>query len=164
MLIYIIFNFFSSVCLPWPYLLPSVCFLACFQHLISSSGSIKSPNFPKYYPHNAECYYLITQRDRLKIVLDFKQFSLESDSSCRHDSVKIYDGSSVTAPQLGEVHGYCGRHLPPSLTSTGDSLLIIFTSDRSDRYYTGFHITYRAIGKPVFKVSRLSILFGQCQK
>ena len=55
----------------------------------------------------------------------------------------------MRSPQLGQSYGYCGEELPPSLTSTGNHLLIVFISD-STRTYSGFKIAYGAVGKPNF--------------
>ena len=81
----------------------------------------------------------------MRIKLNFQRFSLEEQRDCQYDSVKIYDGDSISAPQLGRREGYCGRRFPSSLTSTGNSILIIFASDASTTS-SGFRLTYS--GKP----------------
>ena len=130
----------------------------CDEQYRSNSGSISisSPNYPNNYPDNARCRYLIILRDpALRIILNFQRFSLEGSSSCAYDSVKMYDGNSVSAPQLGRREGYCGKRYPRvSLTSTGNSILIIFTSDRCATS-SGFYLTYR--GKPIVHASFLFV-------
>ena len=121
-------------------------FLVCDQNYESSSGFINSPNYPNDYPTNVRCYYLIRQRDpAVRIILSFQRFSLEEHSNCKHDSVKIYDGNSIHASQLGYSNGYCGNRASLSFTSTGSNLLIVFTSDASGSS-SGFSATYK--GKP----------------
>ena len=81
----------------------------------------------------------------LRITLIFKQFSVEANKICAYDSRKIYDGDSISAKQLGPSYEYCGDCIPPTLMSTGNSLLIVFISDTSESS-SGFNITYK--GKP----------------
>ena len=78
------------------------------------------------------------------IKLDFLHFDLESETYCYYDSMKIYDGNSSKATQIGRTYGYCGKRAPPTLTiaSTGNSLLIVFVSDGS-RSKSGFNAAYR---------------------
>ena len=131
----------------WCFVFAVFCISVCDQRYESTSGSIiSSPNYPNNYPNDASCHYLIALRDpTLRITLNFQQFSLEESSSCAFDSVRIYDGDSDTAPQLGYKYKYCGNRLPPSLTSTGNKVLIVFTSD-SLATASGFLLTYR--GEP----------------
>ena len=87
----------------------------------------------------------------MRITLTFQQFNLKEFSACeccRCDSVKIYDGNSTSANQMGVSNGvsnecgYCGSCLPPTLTSTGKIVVIDFVSDWSGQN-SGFYITYR---------------------
>ena len=121
----------------------SICFFsACNQTYYSNSGYMRSPNFPSNYPNNAKCYYRIMTSDLpSRITLYFQQFNLEPQSNCTYDAVKIYDGLSMSAPQQGRTEGFCGISIPPTLTSSGNSLLIVFDSDKSVTR-TGFEIFY----------------------
>ena len=116
-------------------------FSACNEVHKSAIGSIKSLNFPNDYPNNAKCRYLIMNSDpEARITINFLHFDLHQCD----DSVKIYDGNSTKATQIGRTDGYCGKRAPPSLTirSTRNSLLIVFYSN-SYRRATGFNATYR---------------------
>ena len=121
-------------------------FSACNEVHKSAIGSIKSLNFPNYYPNDAKCRYLIMNSDpEARITINFLHFDLHQSSwkSWCDDSVKIYDGNSTKATQIGRTDGYCGKRAPPSLTirSTRNSLLIVFYSN----FYgtsTGFNATY----------------------
>ena len=120
-------------------------FSACSEVHNSTVGSISSLGFPSNYPNYAICHYLITNTDpAARITLTFIHFELESHKSCNYDSVKIYDGNSSSATNIGRTHGYCGKRAPPTLTiaSTGNSLLIVFISDKVDTR-SGFNATYR---------------------
>ena len=122
-------------------------FSDCNEVHRSGNGSIKSLNFPNNYPNDANCRYLIMNSDpATRITINFHHFNLHQFpwSSRGNDYVKIYDGNSIKAIQIGRTDGYCGRRAPPALTirSTGNSLLIVFYSDS---YHTsaGFNATYR---------------------
>jgi len=52
---------------------------------------------------------------------------VEPATGCRYDSVTLYDGSSASSAQLGK---YCSGN-PGTITSSGSSLFIRFTSDFS---------------------------------
>ena len=118
----------------------------CNQVHTLTNGSIKSPNYPSYYPSYAKCQYLINNTDHDKsILVEFLQFNLEYHSSCRYDSVKIYDGINTDAPIIGKVNGYCGSRLPSPMMSTGNALLIVFVSDGGTRL-SGFVVAYKVVG------------------
>ena len=108
----------------------------------SMTGIITSPNYPNKYPNNANCRYLIRNSNpRARITINFLAFRLES--SCIYDRIKIYDGESTSANQLGSLNGYCGTSLQNRIfKSSGNALLITFTTDGSVTF-SGFQISYR---------------------
>jgi len=57
-----------------------------------------------------------------KIMLYFNEFHTEGGK----DFLTIYDGDNTNAPVLGQ---FSGNLLPPTLTSSGNTLLVHFTSD-----------------------------------
>jgi len=69
-----------------------------------------------------------TQGDRLKF--NFTQFSIEANSSCSYDWLRIYDGPDTNAPLIGT---YCGTNSPGEVTSTHatGALTFQFSSDYS---------------------------------
>ena len=119
---------------------------SCNQVHTLENGSIKSPNYPNYYPSYAKCHYLINITDPNKrILIEFLQFSLEVHSSCAYDSVKIYDGTNTNAPIIGRVKGYCGNRKPSAMMSSGNTLLMVFVSDGGTQS-SGFFIAYKTVG------------------
>ncbi len=66
-----------------------------------------------------------------KIIADFQLFDVEFNSSCNYDWLKIYNGSSITAPLIGT---YCGTNSPGIITATNTagSLTFQFHSDYSE--------------------------------
>jgi hypothetical protein len=69
------------------------------------------------------------------ISIDWKEFDLASG-----DYVRVYDGSDVTAPLLGE---YTGNQLPSNISSSGNTLLVEFVSDENEEA-AGFRLEYFA--------------------
>jgi len=57
----------------------------------------------------------------------FEELNIERSSSCRYDSVSLYDGSSDSSPLLGT---FCTA-VPPTIMSSGLSLFVVFQTDES---------------------------------
>jgi hypothetical protein len=70
----------------------------------------------------------------------------EMDIIDSSDRVLLYDGDSISAPRLNS-EGYTGQILPPSITSSGPSLLVRFRSDSAD-VSGGFKALYEAVCAP----------------
>ncbi|KAM8772707.1 ovochymase-2 [Acanthopagrus schlegelii] len=96
------------------------------------TGVIKSQNWPMNYKANAECMWNIAAPSGETITLNFTHFDLEAKdfitSKC-YDNIMVYDINGSTNA-LNEKHGpFCGTMLPPSIQTTGDRLVIRFSSD-----------------------------------
>ena len=65
-----------------------------------------------------------------KIIAEFTSFSLEYESDCDYDWLKIYDGPSTSATLIGK---YCGNSSPGTITATNNdgALTFVFHSDGS---------------------------------
>ncbi|NP_001072.2 cubilin precursor [Homo sapiens] len=113
--------------------------LACGEILTESTGTIQSPGHPNVYPHGINCTWHILVQPNHLIHLMFETFHLEFHYNCTNDYLEVYDTDSETS--LGR---YCGKSIPPSLTSSGNSLMLVFVTD-SDLAYEGFLINYEAI-------------------
>ena len=78
------------------------------------------------YDNNTECSWLITTPVQGGFVaVGFYNFSTEVN----WDFVRIYDGTDVLAPLLGE---FSGSDIPEQVTSTGQEIFITFSSDGSN--------------------------------
>lgn len=66
-----------------------------------------------------------------KMVVTFNSFDVEDNSSCSYDWLKIYDGTSTSATQIGDA--YCGTNSPGTVTATNEegALTFEFHSDGS---------------------------------
>lgn len=115
--------------------------IGCGGILTRPQGVIASPLHPEVYPHGTTCRWIVRAGQGKVVRLQWMSFALEpAPPSCRFDSVSVYDNSTV--PNTGGLVGrYCGTTLPPSITSTGDTLTIIFKSDAS-LAAEGFTATY----------------------
>ncbi|XP_028288640.1 cubilin [Parambassis ranga] len=101
----------------------------CGDTLTSPSGTITSPGHPNNYPHGANCTWYINVSPGNLIRLTFDSFNMEYHSNCNFDYVEVYDNGTVeTGNKIGR---YCGRSVPPSITSTDSQLTLLFVSDTS---------------------------------
>ncbi|XP_043479110.1 cubilin-like isoform X2 [Leptopilina heterotoma] len=120
--------------------------LRCGGHFTAQSGSIHSPYYPQNYPHNQNCEWLLIVDTDHVVRLNFTNFDIENTKNCSDDYVKVYDGPSNTAALLGT---FCHNKIPPTLTSTGNQMLVVM---RSDSFLTakGFKADYqRACGATI---------------
>ena len=92
--------------------------------LTESSGGISDNSCGGNYGNFADCQKLIQPVGAEYIELTFTEFQLESG----YDFVRVYDGSTTSDPLLGE---FSGSTLPGTITSSGGSMLVHFTSDYS---------------------------------
>ena len=116
---------------------------SCGYTTTDSSGEISSPFYPLHYPDNVDCLWKIIMPSSETVALVFEMFDIEPSASsrCEDDFVEIYDGST----SLGK---YCSGNRPPrQITSSSNSLLVIFKSDnQTTPTYTGFIAAYASCG------------------
>ncbi|XP_066304565.1 plasminogen-like isoform X2 [Branchiostoma lanceolatum] len=105
------------------------------------SGTIVSVNHPSRYRNHADCAWKITVGEGKTVSITFDAFDIEDEPSCGYDYVEIFDGMDSNAESMGR---FCGSTLPASMTSTGNSLLVVFRSDSSVTA-SGFKISYQAV-------------------
>ncbi|XP_020636417.3 neuropilin-2 isoform X1 [Pogona vitticeps] len=103
------------------------------------AGYITSPGYPQDYPSHQNCEWIIyAPEPNQKIILSFNpHFEIEKHD-CKYDFIEIRDGDSESADLLGK---HCGNIAPPTITSSGPSLYIKFTSDYA-RQGAGFSLRY----------------------
>jgi hypothetical protein len=90
------------------------------------------------YSDNLNCPFLIQPAGATSITLNFTAFNTEIG----YDYVYVHDGPSSAAPLIGT---YSGTSIPATITSTGGSLWILFTSDGSYNF-AGWTATYTCMG------------------
>ncbi|XP_060104406.1 cubilin [Heteronotia binoei] len=112
---------------------------ACGVTLTEPDGTISSPGYPVTYPHGVKCRWTILVQPGYLIRLTIMSFYLEFDYSCSRDYLEIYDNSTMT--KLGR---YCGRSIPPSVTSSGNTLMLYFVTNQ-DTASEGFAANYASL-------------------
>ncbi|GBP07549.1 Cubilin [Eumeta japonica] len=106
------------------------------------SGVITSPGYPKTYPLNRNCEYIIHVAIGKAIQLTFVDFDLEGGyRTCWNDFVEIHDGLDANSTSLGK---FCGGSQPPVQTSSLNYMYLKFVSDFSVTG-TGFYANYTSI-------------------
>lgn len=102
--------------------LSDVPFCQSTQYLTATQGTLTDGSDSWNYPVNSNCKFIIQPTQPGKITLNFSEFSTESS----YDFVKIYDGTTTSAPLIGE---YSGSQTPATITASSGNMLIHFTSD-----------------------------------
>jgi hypothetical protein len=84
-----------------------------------STAAIGIGDGPYNYANSASCTWVVSASG--PITVTFSEFSTEAD----YDFVKLYDGTSSSAPLLGS---FSGTAVPAPVTSTGGAITAVFTS------------------------------------
>ncbi|MEZ4826198.1 MAG: CUB domain-containing protein, partial [Bacteroidia bacterium] len=90
------------------------------------------------YANNENYMYRIIPPDGGKVQLKFTSFETEAGL----DELIVYDGPGVNSPEIGR---YSGNSLPPTITSSGNALTLLFTSDNRTNA-TGWLSSWTSIG------------------
>ncbi|KAL7058505.1 hypothetical protein AAHC03_016360 [Spirometra sp. Aus1] len=100
----------------------------CGGHLNVNQGTITSPGYPKEYPPNANCTWLIEVPYEFSVVLTFESFELGGQSDCLSDYVEVRNGFSEYSRLLRKV---CGTDLPSPIRSTWNTMALRFFTDNA---------------------------------
>lgn len=113
----------------------------CSLDLVSGSGYITSPDYPRYYPSGLLCDFMICAREGDAVAVQFLDFRVEDSTSCTNDQLEVYDGHSPMHPLIGV---YCGQLSQMRLNSTNECMLLRFASN-GQLGATGFRIEYYSV-------------------
>lgn len=80
------------------------------------------------YKSNAECRWLVYAPTGYVIQMNFINFELELDSTCKYDFVKIFNNGSGLGDPIGP---FCGTNAPKVITTTDNVATVYFRSDSS---------------------------------
>lgn len=103
----------------------------CGGIIKDSSELIKSPmdtDGNGYYKSNAICRWLVYAPKGHVIQINFISFELEHDTTCKYDSVTIYNNASGMGNRMGP---FCGTNAPKVITTTDNIATIVFQTDSS---------------------------------
>ena len=107
----------------------------------SSSSSIASPNYYNLYHSSSAgmiCLWQIETTKGYILQLTFDKMSIPSCSGCSCGYVKVWDGSTSSAPLLGS---YCNGNYPSLVSSKGNQMFIDYYGSYS---YSSFRATVRS--------------------
>ena len=117
---------------------------ACGGVLSGEGGQITSPGYPKEYPLNKQCTWVISAPNGKAVKLQFKEFELEKHFSCRYDYLEVKDSDEQQKSLLGK---YCGDAIPSPVQSSGSTMYVKFYSDELNAY-RGFALNWHTIDGP----------------
>ncbi|XP_034071609.1 neuropilin and tolloid-like protein 2 isoform X3 [Gymnodraco acuticeps] len=113
----------------------------------TEGGTFNSPNYPKTYPANKECLYVLEALPRQRIELLFDPtFYLEASFECRFDHIEVRDGPFSFSPIINR---FCGSASPGRVLSSGRFMWIRFFSDE-ELEGSGFRVEYTFTADPEF--------------
>lgn len=75
--------------------------LECGGTFTEEDGSFQTPRYPKPYPANIECEWVITVPVTHSLTLTFDKFDVEESSKCKYDYVEIRDGDDASSTLIG---------------------------------------------------------------
>jgi len=103
----------------------------------AQGGEIVSMGFGNAgYGNREVCAWSVSAEPGQFIRLTFVSFDVEDHDTCSYDRLTIYDGGNDMEPSVT----YCGSQLPPTFTSVGDHVMLVFITDASVTA-AGFRIT-----------------------
>lgn len=103
-------------------------------YLTATYGTFSDGSGSGNYLNNADCKWLLQPPGVSSIILNFNSLNTEYG----YDFIKVYDGTTTSAPLLGS---FSGSSIPSTINSSGGAMLIYFNSDTS---YTddGWSVSY----------------------
>ncbi|KAG9476560.1 hypothetical protein GDO78_003221 [Eleutherodactylus coqui] len=115
----------------------------CGGTMTTPEGTVISPGYPNVYPHGVRCMWLISVQPGNLIRLSFSAFNLEHSLSCAQDHLDIYDNATDT--KGSPIGSYCGRSIPPTITSSDSRMVLSLVTDHSLTGAEGFSADYVSI-------------------
>ncbi|XP_036358468.1 cubilin-like [Octopus sinensis] len=104
----------------------------------TSEGEIQSSDMQD----SRTCRWLLeANKTNERVTLHFTKFF--ADINCKKDYVKVLDGIDEAAPVIGT---YCGRQLPPTITSMGSALYVIIQKNESLIFHATFSTSTSSCG------------------
>ncbi|XP_072175625.1 uncharacterized protein [Diadema setosum] len=110
--------------------------------ILDRSGYIQTPNYPREYLNNVDCSWVIRGLPGEIVDFSFLNFTLESQSICAFDSVRLLDGQNADSPAIAKLCGDDSVVAGMTYTTTQEFLRIEFRSDQSYRYL-GFRANFQ---------------------
>ncbi|VDN03480.1 unnamed protein product [Thelazia callipaeda] len=113
----------------------------CRFRVDSLTGNIFSPNYPYFYPSNANCTFYLTFRREFNLEISLKFINLRR--VCHEDFIDIYQ----MHPKV-HLEKLCYDSMPPYRIYSRRGFIIEFRSGDNNKIKArGFHISYEYIGQ-----------------
>ncbi|CAG5105491.1 Oidioi.mRNA.OKI2018_I69.chr1.g2173.t1.cds [Oikopleura dioica] len=93
---------------------------------LDTEGTFKSNKFPNGYEEGEHCTWKLTARKGAFVELTFDVVDLYESYTCEDDAIIVHDGDS---PKAQAWRGICGQKTNLKITSTGQSLYVIFATE-----------------------------------
>jgi hypothetical protein len=139
------------------------CTLSCGGALdaTSSDQTNATANYPSEYDPDSYCEWVITAQpgEVVSITFNTVEFGIETDSTCRYDSLTIHDGDNdaATAIKVDGKTKLCGSTAPTGpIVSTGQKMYLKFVSNFVTEG-VGFEFTYTSVAASATREKRDAI-------
>ncbi|XP_052214281.1 tolloid-like protein 1 [Dreissena polymorpha] len=121
---------------------------SCGGTFKSNYGEITSPNYPSSHGPNLSCVWRIDGAPGSRLVIGFKDFSLEKQAVCRMDYIEIRHGNVTTSK-------YCGEIIPDRVITQSENATIVFVTNQETNR-RGFHLFWKVFTEPLLMESPVS--------
>lgn len=120
----------------------------CGGYLTHPYGELSSPNYPKKYPGNIVCEWIIEVDFGVGIELTIHDLDMEGSEDCEYDALVVAMDSNYTHKLLSA----CNKKKGVLVTSNGNILYVKFLTDISHAG-KGFNATYSITSISKFKLN-----------
>ncbi|KAJ8277036.1 hypothetical protein GJAV_G00070750 [Gymnothorax javanicus] len=133
--------------------------MSCGGVLSEGYGDIQSPGFPRAYPSELDCTWVIVVQQGHVVQLTFQSMDLEEHRGCEYDYIIVFDGRTSEKQEIGR---FCGRELPPTLRSSSNIMTVTMKSDSSVEL-GGFSARYQTSKTPASSGIVVRLIGGKNQ-
>lgn len=91
-------------------------------------GYLYSPNYPKNYPSNQSCEWIISTDPSHTLQFNIEDIGMIKSPNCTNDFLKVYDGPNRNAANLLMTICDSASNVT-SVISSGNQMLVAFQSD-----------------------------------
>ena len=112
----------------------TTCQISCGGVYSSSKGSFHTPGWPRFYPLDFRCEWLIHQPDadtpmKVELKVNKTAFGIHGRHPCATDYLELYDGNTTEGQPMG-LGKYCFFNPPDTLYTSSNQALVVFQASR----------------------------------
>ena len=116
---------------------------------LDTSGWFKNQKYPNGYEEGEHCTWKLTASAGKYVELTLEVVDMFESYTCEDDAIIVHDGENAMADQWS---GICGQKTNYKITSTGQSLYVIFATqpvfERERTGMKGFKARFRTVSQP----------------